>query len=230
MIITCDKCGSKYKISDDLVSKGPKRAKCRNCGNAILIEAPVGGDGTAAAAKAPAQTKVQQSALAADTNSTVVKKQAAAKPAAAAAPAQAEKKQEGGAPGQGSGEGDAANEVLTAREGESPEELAARQQEDIQQKLEKRRLEMEDEISGRLNKAALETLDFDILSELADKLKQIEANADYQAEAETKLFTCIQCKTIFALFPDDSRLCTNCGGEVSLVRGEDILKQIGMFG
>ena len=103
-------------------------------------------------------------------------------------------------------------------------------QEDIQAKLEKRRREMEDEISGRLHKAALETLDFDILSELANRIKNIEQNTDYKPDKDTQFFACIQCKAIFSLFPDDPRLCSNCSGDISLVRGDDILRQFGMFG
>ncbi|MFH1070989.1 MAG: zinc-ribbon domain-containing protein [Candidatus Glassbacteria bacterium] len=221
MIITCDKCGSKYKIKDELVADGPKRAKCRNCGNAIVIGQPAP---PAGAAESAARPEVKQPAGSADTTNKGDGGRATAAAAAAAGEAGT---QTAAQEGKGAG---AAGEAGVKQGDETPEETAARQQEDIQKRLEKRRLEMEDEISGRLNKAALETLDFEVLTELANKLKRIERNPDYRPEQEARLFTCIQCKTIFAIYPDDSRFCPNCSGEAALVRGEDILRQFGMFG
>ena len=101
--------------------------------------------------------------------------------------------------------------------------------ENAMSKLEKRRREMEDEIAGRLHKAALETLEFQDLDFLGNKLKNIEANPDNRFEEEVQLFACIKCKEVFALYPDDTRQCPNCTGETPLIRGQDILRQFGMF-
>ena len=40
MIIICQSCGARYKINEKLVASGAKRAKCKKCGNPMLIKPP----------------------------------------------------------------------------------------------------------------------------------------------------------------------------------------------
>jgi len=267
MIIKCGKCGARYKIRDELVGNGTKRAKCKKCGEPMLIRPAAEKPGSAAetgsapgpsaadSAQVPAQSADVSSGSAAETADRSVQDQESTDRPAQSTEAQTDKPAEApesdqeevegretAEPAQGEEKPGVAQQAeLVESESEesgsgekSKEQESAeddnKNQEDIQAKLEKRRREMEDEISGRLNKATLETLDFDILSELANRIKDIEQNTDYKPEKDTQLFACIQCKSIFSLFPDDPRLCTNCSGEISLVRGEDILRQFGMFG
>ena len=267
MIITCQKCGARYKIKDELAAGGAKRAKCKKCGEPMLIKPPADKPEAAVAvgsvsapspedsAQVPDQSADVTSGSAAETTpqetrggentdqATVGSEARTDAPAAAAAPEQGEdagletsepvqsqeKAAEAGEAGSTESENEASrSEAKPARQENDADPV--KNQEDIQAKLEKRRREMEDEISGRLNKAALETLDFDILEELANRIKGIEQNTECKPEKDTQLFACIQCKIIFSLFPDDPRLCANCSGDVSLVRGDDILRQFGMFG
>lgn len=266
MIITCQNCGARYKIKDELVAGGVKRAKCKKCGEPILIKPPAEKPEAAAAVESPPAPSPGDSMQVPDEPADVSSRPAAEtaqqavqggeenartpqssepRTAATAAPPEPEQEEVAGRetaepepgeekaalaekaePGETKSE-----ESQSEAESAEPESAAGQTtgQEDIQEKLERRRREMEDEISGRLNKAALETLDFDILSELAQKIKDIEQNVGYKQEKDNQFFACIQCRTIFSLFPDDPRLCTNCSGDVSLVRGDDILKQFGMF-
>ncbi len=124
----------------------------------------------------------------------------------------------------------ASGEMPGAGEGK-PKETGQQQEdeEDLQAKMERRRRQMEDEISGRLNKAALETLEFETLKFMADKLQAIEENPEYRPEDNAQLFSCTKCRAVFALFPDDLRQCANCPGDLPMVRGNDILRQFGMF-
>ncbi len=229
MIIKCSNCGARYRVSDDLVANGPKRFKCKNCGTTLLVKPPE-------AAKAPAQEQ-QPTAPSTPTETPQPPQEgqqsAAATPGPSAATAAETADTEETLSSDTTRQESATNQsgqASSRQDGLSPEEIAATQQQNIQQKLEERRRQMEDEISGRLNKAALETLDFDVLSELAHQIQEIQHNHDFQFDKESKLFSCIKCKTTFCLFPDDSRLCANCPGEISLVRADDILKQFGMFG
>jgi len=225
VIIHCNSCGTRYKIRDELVSSGPKRARCKKCGATMIIEPPK--EEVSVGAAEPSATLSQKTSPEVPDSGADLENKAAEDTATAGAVEQegrTEAESEQASPAEGgevaAGEKKAAGEK-TGTEIPQPEDIVA--------KLEKRRRQMEDEISGRLNKAALETLDFDVLEYLARKLKAIEENPEYKAEEDTKLFTCINCKTIFSLFPDDPRQCTNCSGEAALVRGEDILRQFGMF-
>ncbi len=225
MIITCQNCGARYKIKDELVAGRAKRAKCKKCGEPILIKSSVEKP-EAAAVESPPAPSPDDSVQVPDESADV-----SSRPAAETAEPGLSEEKVAVVEDAESGKSESEASQSEAESGE--QESAARQiknQEDIQTKLEKRRREMEDEISGRLHKAALETLDFDIIAELAHRIKNIEQNTKYKPEKNNQFFACIQCKTIFSLFPDDPRLCANCSGEVSLVRGDDILKQFGMFG
>ena len=230
MVITCQSCGARFQIRDELLAGGPKRTKCKKCGEILVIKPPeeaeasggVAQTSSGAAAKesvkdaaGPADVKSRDSAVTAPPAAAAGVKPAetARKPAPAAVPETA-----------GSGETPGAAQAEAAGGAANAEDA-----EDIQAKLEKRRLQMEDEISGRLNKAALETLDFEVLGELAKKIKSIEDNSDFQPEPNTQLFACISCLAIYSLFTDDPRQCANCAGDLALVRGDDILKQFGMF-
>ena len=276
MIIKCTNCGSRYRVSDDLVAAGPKRFKCKKCGTVLLIQppskksapapaeqpepsGPQAPEQAAAAVEEPpappeaadsepppeppaetaAEPPVEQPPAekqdeeaaetteeeAAETTEEEAAETAEEEAASEAADDTADKSEETGESDEaGGGKKTELDPNLT------PEEIAARQQAEIHEKLEKRRQQMEDEISGRLNKAALETLDFEILSKLAKQIQQIQENTDYIPAPDTKFFSCIKCEAIFCLYPDDSRFCANCIGEISLVRADDILKQYGMFG
>ena len=267
MIITCQKCGARYKIKDELVGSGVKRAKCKKCGEPMLIrptaEKPEAAADVGSAPAPSAEDSVQvpdqsadvSSGPAAETADRSVQGQentdqatrgSEAQTEVPAAPPEPEQEEVAGKETTKVVQGEekvAAAEQAESGESESEESQAGEEskeqknaadetndQEDIQAKLEKRRREMEDEISGRLHKAALETLDFDILSELANRIKNIEQNTDYKPEKNSQLFACIQCRAIFSLFADDPRVCSNCSGDISLVRGDDILRQFGMFG
>jgi predicted Zn finger-like uncharacterized protein len=214
LIIKCSNCGARYRVSEDLVANGPKRFKCKSCGTVLLVKAPE-------TAKAPPQEKPPT----APSPPSLEQQPSTAASAPSATSVETEKTIHGNADEQGTVETEHTEESKL-----SPEEIAAQQQKNIQEKLEERRRQMEDEISGRLNKAALETLDFDVLSELAHQVQDIQHNHDFKLDSDSKLFSCIKCKTTYCLFPDDSRLCANCPGEISLVRADDILKQFGMFG
>jgi predicted Zn finger-like uncharacterized protein len=200
MIIICHNCRSRYKVREDLVAAGPKQARCKNCGAVMLIRPPEG-------AVTP-ETEL-----------------------ATFPPSEAPSSAPGMTPGPGTpGAGPAAEETASTggsqpAEGEAEDGSA----ESALAKLEKRRREMEDEISGRLHKAALETLEFQDLELLGSKIKEIEANPDYRLEPDAQLFACIGCKTLFALFPEDPRQCPQCSGDTALVRGQDILRQYSMF-
>jgi len=217
MIIHCPKCGARYMIKDGLVTDRPKRAKCRNCGESILIKPPEQEvSAVSAPEKSPASrtTRPEVQQPRADSNlSSAEKKEAETSKAPVSQAGTAEK-----------GAEQSADEQKQAAQ---PDQTA--DQEDIQAKMEKRRQQMEDEISGRLNKAALETLEFSSLQYLAEKIRSIEENQDYVPEEDTQLFACTNCKIIFALFREDLRQCTNCPGDIPLVRGADILRQFGMF-
>jgi len=252
VIVKCTSCGSRYRVSDDLVADGPKRFKCKNCGAVLVIKppaavaekpapkpeapkaepAPPKAEAAPGPAEEPAGADVQdeKEAPAAEQPAAGDGDEGAGDEAAATDDEQPSEEGEEGESQEEEQENQGAGQAILDASGLSPEELAAQQQQDIQEKLEKRRQQMEDEISGRLNKAALETLDVDVLSELANKIEEIQHNQDFHAEPETKLFACIKCKAIFSIYPDDPRVCANCPGEVSLVRAEDILKQFGMFG
>lgn len=227
MIITCQNCGARYKIKDELVAGGAKRAKCKKCGELILIKPPAEKPKAAAAVESAPAPSPDDSVQVPDESADVSSK-AAGRETAEPGPSEEKvavvEEAESGKP-----ESEASRSEAESEEQES-DTGQLKDQEDIQEKLEKRRREMEDEISGRLHKAALETLDFDILAELAQKIKNIEQNTEYKPDKDNQLFACIQCKTIFLLFPDDPRLCANCSGDVSLVRGDDILRQFDMFG
>ncbi len=234
MIVKCSNCGARYRVGDDLVASGPKRFKCKNCGTVLLVKPPP-------AANAPTQEKPPEAPS--STAETPQPAQENAPPPAEPEPSAGQNENTEIQPSTIKDEQDS-SAAETDQAGESkesdgdqaeddelsPEELAAQQQQAMQEKLEERRRIMEDEISGRLNKAALETLDFDVLSELASQIQDIQGNPDFTLDKDSKLFSCIKCKTTFCLYPDDSRLCANCTGEVSLVRADDILKQFGMFG
>lgn len=230
MIIKCSNCGSRYRISDNLVADGSKRFKCKSCGTVLLVKPP-------AAAKTPAREKPsatkspaveapqEQEQPAAEQGPPAVQSESTEKPPSPVVKEQDATEAETGQTDENiqSGGAQTEDDALT------PEEIAARQQQDLQKKLEERRRQMEDEISGRLNKAALETLDVDVLTELAHQIQDIQGNHDFKLEKDSRLFTCIKCNTTFCLYPEDSRLCANCTDEVSLVRAKDILKQFGMF-
>lgn len=242
MVITCQNCGARFQIRDELVADGPKRTKCKKCGEILVIKPPGGTAVTGAATPAspgPAKETVKAASGSADLKSreTVAAAPKAAAPEkvqAEAAPAPPETAGGGPKPPAVQAEAGAKTETpggegaqkVGAGEGAAPN---AADTEDIQAKLEKRRLQMEDEISGRLNKAALETLDFEVLGDLAKKIKSIEENTEFQPEAHTQLFACISCLAIYSLFTEDPRQCANCAGDLALVRGDDILKQFGMF-
>ena len=260
MIITCQNCGARYKIKDELVAGGAKRAKCKKCGELILIKPPAEKPKAAAAVESAPAPSPDDPVQVPDESADVSSKPAAetadrtaqvtdgseARTDTPAAPPEPEQEKAAGRetaePGPSEKKVAVVEEAKSGKseseasrsEAESEEQESAagqlKDQEDIQEKLEKRRREMEEEISGRLHKAALETLDFDILAELAHKIKNIEQNTDYKPDKDNQFFACIQCKTIFLLFPDDPRLCANCSGDVSLVRGDDILRQFDMFG
>lgn len=190
MIIICHNCNSKFKVRDDIVAGGPKKARCRNCGAEMLIIPP----GPGATAEEGLLTRPVESVAAAQA-----------------------------APGSGQSAGP---EAVESGQAEAAPEVSA---ENAMAKLEKRRREMEDEIAGRLHKAALETLEFQDLEYLGNKLKSIESNPDTAAENDIQLFACIKCKAVFALYPDDPRQCPNCPSDAVLVRGQDIMRQFGMF-
>ncbi len=207
MIIICHNCNSKFKVRDDIVAGGPKKARCRNCGSGMLISPPVSGmmpeEGLITRPVEPAAAAYgAQSSPQADSTA-------------------AEKKTD-----------DAPPERESAPDAVEPDQAAASPEvsaENAMAKLEKRRREMEDEIAGRLHKAALETLEFQDLEYLGNKLKSIESNPDTAAENDIQLFACIKCKSVFALYPDDPRQCPNCPSDAVLVRGQDIMRQFGMF-
>ncbi|MEA2063954.1 MAG: zinc-ribbon domain-containing protein [Gemmatimonadota bacterium] len=234
MIIVCHNCSSRYKIKNELVASGSKRTKCRKCGAIMLImPLPEGADSdsvveTADGKQAPAAEKEPSAAPA-------VEKEPAAEPPPAEPsqkqPPVAEKAPADEAP-------PAAEEDPSAvpAPGESgPEkppgqpEKKEEESEDPLVKLEKRRQQMEDEISGRLNKAALETLSLSELDELSARIKNINENPNYEKEPDTQLFACIGCKSVYSLFPEDPRTCNICSGDQALVKADDILKQHALF-
>jgi len=220
MIIVCHSCSARYKIRDELVADGPKRTKCKKCGAVMLIVPPPEGTGPEdevltrdGAAVAPSAPRPEPAAGPAPAAKAAPEPEPAAGRAPESEPEPAEKR--AGEPGE--------EQPVESAE-EKPEEA-----EDPLVKLEKRRQRMEDEISGRLHKAALETLEFKDLEELAEKIKRIEENPRYRPEKTEQLFTCLDCKTVYARFPDDPRVCSNCPGDAPLIRSEDIKKQYSMF-
>ncbi len=237
MIIKCSNCGARYRIGDDLVAGGPKRFKCKSCGTVLLVKPPAAakdptrekpsGTMPPTTAKTPQPVPEQEQPVAREPEPSAGRNESTERPPASVTA------QEQGHAAQKTGQTDE-NQQSDGAQAEggalTPEEIAAQQQQNLQVKLEDRRRQMEDEISGRLNKAALETLDFDVLSELASQIQDVQHNPDFTMEKDAKLFSCIKCQTTFCLYPDDSRLCANCTDEVSLVRADDILKQFGMFG
>ena len=232
MIIKCSNCGARYRVDDNLVADGPKRFKCKKCGTVLLVKPPAAASPPPAGEKlsgaaSPATKAPQQAQEQVPSTAETGRDEGAETP-----PPQAPAEQESAAAETGQAEEESGlSESAPGEDGElSPEEIATRQQQSLQEKLEDRRRQMEDEISGRLNKAALETLDFEVLSELAHQIQDIQSNPDVHLEKNAKLFSCIKCITTFCLYPDDPRVCTNCTGDVSLVRADDILKQFGMFG
>jgi len=204
MIIVCHSCSARYKIRDELVADGPKRTKCKKCGAVMLIVPP------------PAGTGPEDEVLTRD-GAAVAPSAPRPEPAAGPAPESEPEPAEESA-------GEPGEEQPVESAEEKPKEA-----EDPLVKLEKRRQRMEDEISGRLHKAALETLEFKDLEELAEKIKRIEENPRYRPEKTEQLFTCLDCKTVYARFPDDPRVCSNCPGDAPLIRSEDIKKQYSMF-
>jgi predicted Zn finger-like uncharacterized protein len=224
MIIICQKCGARYKIDDSLVAGGPKRTRCKKCGEPILIKAQ---ESEVSPAAEPATSSTSPVSTLKDQTSGVDSRISTAQEAAPSPQPGTEAGKKPETEAAAAPEKPSTDQNIQA-EGTAQAEL--NNQESAQEKLEKRRRQMEDEISGRLNKAALETLDLETLQFLAAKVRTIEDNLEYKSsEDNTQLFTCIGCKTIFALFPDDPRQCTSCSGDMALVRGEDILRQFGMF-
>ena len=238
MIISCQKCGARFKIRDDLVTDGPKRAKCKKCGGPILIkppdrEASVSSALESSPASQISSPEVKQSP--AEVKGETPEKKGETPEVKEPVSSQDKK----ATPEAETSESPSKQDAGTDKSTEPPAESSVEEKttappkapdtESIMIKMEKRRQKMEDEISGRLNKAALDTLDLESLEFLAKKIISIEENPDYEAEKNTQLFSCINCKAIFALFPEDSRVCTNCPGEVPLVRGEDLNKQYSMF-
>ena len=243
MIIICHSCSARYKVKDDLVADGPKRTKCKNCGAVMLIipppegvepntevltrdiesQAPAGQQppqATRPAAESPPPAEASPVADEAET-SAETGEPAVREPGTESEPAETEAEPVGEAPGEPEKE---QPEVSTEeKKEEKPEES------DPLAKMEKRRQQMEDEISGRLHKAALETLEFSDLEIIAKKINKIEENPDYRPEKEEQIFTCIECKSVYSLFPEDPRTCSNCPGDAPLIRSADILKQYSMF-
>ncbi|MEA1996568.1 MAG: hypothetical protein U9N45_02975, partial [Gemmatimonadota bacterium] len=103
------------------------------------------------------------------------------------------------------------------------------QPESVMERMERQRSEIEDNILGKISKDALDTMELEELKSLAEKIHSIEENRTYDTEEGTELFTCLNCKTVFALFPDDPRKCTNCSDKVSLVKAEEVLKHCDML-
>ncbi len=223
MVITCQKCGSRYKIDDSLVAGGPKRTRCKKCGEPILIK--------------PQESEVSPPAGPVTSSTTPVSDLKDQTPGMDSQIRTVQEATQSPRPGIEPGKEPETKAAADRKEPSADRNVQAEgktqaelnDQESAQEKLEKRRRQMEDEISGRLNKAALETLDLDTLHFLAAKVRAIEDNPDYKSEGITQLFACIGCKSIFALFPEDPRQCANCSGDIALVRGEDILRQFGMF-
>lgn len=230
MIIICHNCQSRYKVRDEIVADGPKKARCKNCGAEMVIYPPEAGAPVAdeimtrpAVAEPPTSTTAATGEVAgeADREAPAAADQATEMPAVPPGVEETSRQDTSDEPESG----EEAGRDEESAEPESPEAAA----ENAMAKLEKRRREMEDEIAGRLHKAALETLEFGDLELLGNKIKGIESNPENVFDEDVQLFACIKCKDVFALYPDDPRQCPNCPGETPLIRGQDILRQFGMF-
>ena len=243
MIIVCHNCSARYKVKDELVADGPKRTRCKNCGAVMLIMPPPEGaepnsevltrdiesqapteqqppQEARPAAESPPPAEAPPVADEAETGAET-REAPAREPTTETQPAETEAKPAGEAPGEP--EEEQAEVSTEEKKEEKPEET------NPLAKMEKRRQQMEDEISGRLHKAALETLEFKDLEFIAQKIKNIEENPDYKPEKVEQIFTCIECKSVYSLFPEDPRTCSNCPGDAPLIRSADILKQYSMF-
>ncbi|MBN2289784.1 MAG: zinc-ribbon domain-containing protein [Candidatus Glassbacteria bacterium] len=253
MIIVCHNCSARYKIKDELVADGPKRTKCKNCGAVMLIASPSGGaapdqevltrDGGAPAPGGHPRARQEQPATQSPPAAETADSGTGAPEASRESTGTAAEEPPAGEPGTGTpAAGDRAEEAGERPAGAGgekaeetrPEEPDGKKEkkpedEDPLAKMEKRRQRMEDEISGRLHKAALETLDFKDLELLAKKINKIEDDPNYKAEEEEQIFCCIACNSVYSLFPDDPRTCSNCPGEAPLIRGADIIRQYSMF-
>jgi zinc-ribbon domain len=239
MIIICHNCSVRYKIRNELVAGGPKRTKCKACGSVMLIVSPAGGAGPDEEVLTRDGSQAVKSGQPAPERVTKV---------SADPPPAAEAEQETTDSDQGAETSEDTQEVAeepkesteetsvedgepAGKKGETAEKgkPSDTEEEDPLAKMEKRRQLMEDEISGRLHKAALETLDFKDLEFLSEKIKMIEGNTNLRPEESEQLFCCIECKTAYSLFPDDARVCSNCPGDAPLIRSGDIIRQYSMF-
>ena len=117
-----------------------------------------------------------------------------------------------------------AEKAEDAEEEEDPEAKA-------EAELEKRRRQMEADIAGRLSKAALETLDLKDLEAIADKIQEIETNVEFELGEKAALYACLNCTTVYSVYPDDKKVCSTCStdAEVSLIPASEIMRQYGMF-
>ena len=243
MIIICHSCSARYKVKDDLVADGPKRTKCKNCGAVMLIIPPPEG----VKPNTEVLTRDIESQAPAEQQPPKETRPAAESPPPAEAPPATDQAETGAETGEAEArepgtetepaetEAEPAGEAPVEPEKEQPEVSTEEKKEEKPKetdpiaKLEKRRQQMEDEISGRLHKAALETLEFSDLEVIAKKINKIEENPDYRPEKEEQIFTCIECKSVYSLFPEDPRTCSNCPGDAPLIRSADILRQYSMF-
>ncbi|MFC1537310.1 zinc-ribbon domain-containing protein [Gemmatimonadota bacterium] len=254
MIIICHNCSVRYKIRNELVAGGPKRTKCKACGSVMLIVSPEGGAGpdeevltrdgsqavksgkpppervTKVSADPPPAAEAEQETTDSDQGAETSEdtQEVAEEPKESTEETSVEDGESAGEEGETAEEGKPSD---TGEEGETAEEgkPSDAEDEDPLAKMEKRRQKMEDEISGRLHKAALETLDLKDLEFLAEKIKMIEGNPNLKPEESEQLFCCIECKTAYSLFPDDARICSNCPGDSPLIRSGDIIRQYSMF-
>ena len=77
MIITCQKCGARYKIKDELAAGGAKRAKCKKCGEPMLIKPPADKPEAAAAVESVSAPSVEDSVQVPDQSADVTSEPAA---------------------------------------------------------------------------------------------------------------------------------------------------------
>lgn len=242
MVIVCHSCGTRYKLPENALEKGARKTKCRKCSATMLILPPDGDSDswpdeimTAAVEQVQAEEARQEEpqerervssddeTVAGDDSEAPDTQEAESGQAAAEESPDSEVPEEG--PDVKPDEDEEASGKVEQPEVEEDPEAKA------EAELEKRRRQMEADIAGRLSKAALETLDLKDLESIADKIQEIESNTQFEISEKEALYACLNCITVYSVFPNDKKVCSTCStdAEVNLVPASEIMRQYGMF-